>query len=579
MATFIDLFAGCGGLSSGLRSAGLIPLAEVEVDAWACETLRANFPDGKVIEADIRQIDDETISSFAGVDVIAGGPPCQGFSVAGSTQYGINDPRNELVFWFLHWVEILRPRVVLIENVPGMLSRSRDEQTLLDAIRHELEPIGYTVTAKILNAAEFGVPQSRRRAIIAAVLDGAPFPFPSATHGPSDLGDQTDLFGELQQFTTVGEALTDLPSIDAGEGSDDAQPYASEALSDYQARLRSDATGVFNHVAMKHTRRLIERFSIIKPGQSLKDVPLTHGQRTNLTGKTSDKPFKYNNYRLDPSKPSLTIPASFQSLFLHPVKNRNLTAREAARLMGFSDSFVFMGKRTTMSWEKHLSQYNQIGNAVCPPMAEALGAAAMSVLRQPSQVASPAVARSTRKHILQSVGHLPKPQTQLSVDAVKDLRERAADLGEHCAYFKKASFTIPSAALPLALCLATAKQCPVCSPDSAPYGCHSGDFLYLISKEDCESLRVNEQDHGLDYHLRTLLGIDHQVAHLVGERLAELGRVDEVQILNERTGRKVRGFEVRKAEMDYCDDHPSIMHAVRECFSSELSVQLPAMPL
>lgn len=566
MATFIDLFAGCGGLSSGLRSAGLTPIAEVEMDAWACETLRANFPEGRIIESDIRQIDDETIKTFAGVDVIAGGPPCQGFSVAGSTQFGIDDPRNELVFWFLHWVELLRPRVVLIENVPGMLSRTRDERTLLDAIKGELEPLGYGVTARILNAADYGVPQSRRRAIIAAVLGGSAFPFPKATHKSNDDRSQTDLFDALPPFTTVGEALSDLPSIDAGEGSDEHQPYASAPQSAYQARLRLGSDSVANHIAMKHTRRLLDRFAVIQPGQSLKDVPLEYGQRANLTGTTSKKPFKYNNYRLDAKKPSLTIPASFQSLFLHPEKNRNLTAREAARLMGFGDTFVFKGKRTTMSWEKHLSQYNQIGNAVCPPMAEALGLATLEALQCAASPLSASISRFPRKKSLQKASSLPEQTTGLTEGTIKKLNELAAEMGERSPTFRKASFTIPSATLPLALALATNGACPVCSRDAAPYGKHEGSFIYLISKEDTDSLRLNEQDHGLDYHLRTMLGINHQVAHLVGDRLVELGLVEEAQILNERTGRQVRGFTVRQCCRGFSSSNSFIIEAVRQCF-------------
>ena len=128
-----------------------------------------------------------------------------------------------------------------------------------------------------------------------------------------------------------------------------------------------------NHDAMKHLDRLIERFKIIKQGQSLKDVPISHGQIAYGSGEKVEKPFKYNNYRIRGDRPSLAIPASYQSLFIHPYLNRNLTAREGARLMSFPDWYEFSGPRTSMSWEEGLSQYNQIGNAVCPLVAKALG--------------------------------------------------------------------------------------------------------------------------------------------------------------------------------------------------------------
>ena len=226
----------------------------------------------------------------------------------------------------------------LAENVPNILTK-RDASGLspVDIIGKHLHALGYQVKSQVLNAADFGVPQLRRRAFIVATATGVEFEFPTATHLPC--GKHPDLFRSASPYITVNQALSDLPDLDSGEGTDDPVPYKVTPQNEYQATIRKGSSGVTNHVAMKHSDRLVERFRLIGPGQSLKDAPLSHGQLAKLSGETVLKPFKYNNYRLDGTKPSLAIPASFQSLFLHPAKDRNLTAREAARLMGFPRSF------------------------------------------------------------------------------------------------------------------------------------------------------------------------------------------------------------------------------------------------
>lgn len=551
MVTFLDLFAGCGGFSAGLKKAGLISVGEVEQDAWAAESLRHNFPNSRVLEGDIREYDDASIRSFQGVDVIVGGPPCQGFSVAGATQFGIDDPRNALPHWFLHWVKVLNPKIAIIENVPNILTKSDGKTTVLELIKKEFEHLGYSVAYRVLNAADFGTPQFRRRAFIVATARSIKFDFPEASHGAnSDLA--PSLFNQLPNFVTVGDALSDLPFIEAGEGIDDAVPYAQPPLNNYQTEMRAHSNMVTNHVAMKHTVRLIERFKVIGQGQSLKDVPLKHGQIAKITGDTVKKPFKSNNYRLDPAKPSLAIPASFQSLFLHPYLHRNLTAREAARIMGFPDSFQFMGKRTTMSWEKNLSQYNQIGNAVCPPVATALGHSILHALKNSSTLKSsvhlafPPVTRAvnlTRSKPLPDIPSLVGSAIEAELTRVG---ERL--LGISGSTFTRQGFIVPTAALPAALLFVSDRSCPVCSSDISPFGVHVGEMPFLISKDNLLSLKENGQDHGLDYHLRVAFDIRHQVGHLVGEQLADIGLVELVMTTNLRTGRSVRGMRLKKSD-------------------------------
>lgn len=544
MPQVIDLFAGCGGFTSGLRSVGFEPLLDLELDTWAADTLRANFPSSHVIEGDIRDIDEASVAALKGTPVLVGGPPCQGFSVAGPTQFGVQDPRNDLVFQFLRWVEMIQPRIAVIENVPNILTKAgNDAGSVYAAIVARFEELGYRVQATILNAADYGVPQLRRRAFIVATQADIAFAFPRPTHHAP--GREADLFGTTTAYTTVWDALSDLPQIEAGDGTDDYVEYATAPQNAYQEKMREGSNGVANHVAMKHTSRLLARFATIAPGKSLKDVAAEHGQIAKLSGERVAKPFKYNNYRLAPDKPSLAIPASFQSLFLHPYLNRNLTAREAARLMGFPDRFLFQGKRTTMSWEKNLSQYNQIGNAVCPPVASALGEAIAKALGAAPTLS---IKRGSAAQVTtKTTVRLP----ELNVPIQPVLLERLTRLGQQLLgrhesqFFKSQSFEVPIAALPAAIAFATAKTCPVCSTQLAPFACHDGEMPFLISKEGLSSLIENEQDHGLDYHLRATLGTDHQVGHLVGEMLSELGLVELTMMPNARTGRMVRGMRVK----------------------------------
>ena len=215
---------------------------------------------------------------------------------------------------------------------------------------------GYKVRVKVLKASDYGVPQSRERVIIIGIrndLDLVP-EFPQKNY---------------EKPITVDEAISDLPLIEAGQGNENMK-YPKAPSNEYQVFMRKKSVFVNNHIAMRHTQRLIERFKAIDPGKNLLDVWETHGavQRGNPTEKSTVK-FSQNNLRLIADKPAPTVAASFQSNFIHPFLNRNFTAREGARFQSFPDDFIFEGMRTKMSWEKGLSQYQQIGNAVPPLMA------------------------------------------------------------------------------------------------------------------------------------------------------------------------------------------------------------------
>ena len=364
MPNVIDLFAGCGGMSLGFELAGYdVPLA-IEMDEWASETYRKNHPKTKVLTEDVTKLTnlDDLLDPNVEVDGIVGGPPCQGFSLSGSRDP--KDPRNSLFMEFVRFVRRYEPKFFVMENVKGILSmRTRDGRKAVDAILEEFRNAGYSVDFHVVNAAEFGVPQTRVRVMFIGIRND--FPYERERISPKGF-----LFGSEQE--TVERAISDLPALNAGEG-DEEQEYPCPPKNEYQELMRKGSDVVRNHVAMRHSKRLVERFARIGFGQSVADVPAEHGQRKRGdAGRTSGKSYSQNNMRPYPDRPSPTIPASFQSNFVHPYQDRNYTAREGARLQSFPDSYVFCGKRTTMSWEKNLSQYKQIGNAVPPLLAKGI---------------------------------------------------------------------------------------------------------------------------------------------------------------------------------------------------------------
>ena len=377
----LDLFAGAGGMTLGFKNAGIQSIGAIEIDRFTAETFKHNFPEIPIYNRDIYSFTNEEISElFAGVDIVAGGPPCQGFSVAGPTQYGIIDKRNTLIMEFFRFIEVIRPKYCVLENVKGILSgKMNSTQKAISVYMDALKNISYKSRVYILQAADFGVPQFRERVVIISAQDEKDLP--TAIVG--------DFSGE-KKWIKVRDVFGDLPLVNAGEGVNDLIPYDMEPQSVYQEFMRKNSNGVTNHVAMKHTRRLIERFANIPQGGSLLDAPAEYGQRQrNGNELDANKRYKTNNQRLHPDKVSFIVTASFQSTFVHPYLNRNLTAREGARLQSFPDGFFFCGPRTVMSKslliredrldEIGLSQYNQIGNAAPPRMAYGIAKAIVRI--------------------------------------------------------------------------------------------------------------------------------------------------------------------------------------------------------
>lgn len=387
----IDLFAGAGGFGLGFEMAGFSVPLSVEIDAWACDTLRYNRPDMRVTQHDIRNINTSySVKEVCCVepDIIIGGPPCQGFSIAGPAQKDPKDPRNSLFINFAQWISFLEPKAFVMENVKGLLSRRNAEgEKVVDIIKKSFEELGYFVEVWLLNSAEYGVPQIRERIFIVGNKIAKNLGIPLKTHTLNLVnmdGSQLSVFESmgLSPALSLWDAISDLPQLNAHEGKEE-QSYLSVPQNAYQNWTRNSSRVLYNHVAMEHSPRLVERFKNIKWGQSSSDVPVKYGaRRRSGNGELSMKSYDQNNRRLYPYKPSHTIAASFYANFIHPFQHRNLTAREGARIQSFPDNYRFLGKKTVVSHkllhreerfnEKFLCQYNQVGNAVPPILAKAI---------------------------------------------------------------------------------------------------------------------------------------------------------------------------------------------------------------
>ena len=326
--TVIDLFCGIGGLSKGFEMAGFDII--LGIDNWpvALETFQKNHKNTKTVNADITLIKDKFFEVYKNkVDVVIAGPPCQGFSMAGKRD--INDPRNSLFEEVIRVVKILNPKIVLIENVVGLLSMKIPEgQLVRDLIINRLRDEGYDTECRILNASDYGVPQNRRRVIfIGSKIGRIGFPEPA---------DHT---------VTVGDALGNIPN--AGSNN-----YLN-ASNDFQKAMSNGTKVIYNHEISNHGAAIIKRMSFVPPGGNWRDIPKRY---YNVGGEHS------NNYRrLDSKKPAITIKHATKSMIIHPWYNRCLTVREAARLQSFPDNFVLYGTK--------FEQHQQLANAVPPLLA------------------------------------------------------------------------------------------------------------------------------------------------------------------------------------------------------------------
>lgn len=383
----IDLFAGAGGLSCGLEQAGFHPVLANELDSVASETYRLNHPDIVVINDDIRNVDTAHLFQFVKqcgkIDLIVGGPPCQGFSVNAPVR-SPDDPRNHLFKDFLRVVAAFRPKAALIENVPGMLSLNRGN--VLREIYRDLQDMGYSVSHRILFAGHYGVPQTRFRTVILAVHD---YPWEILFPEPEYYATSAVNFRQgrelcysltptdartLKPKVTVGQAIGDLPPLSGGETHVDYD-YTANPSCDYQRAMRLGSTRITSHWCPKLSRVNRERLRYIPVGGSWRDIPFEMLPAGMKRARRSDHTKRYG--RLDPDELCSTIMTKCDphwGSFFHPSQPRTLSVREAARIQSFPDRYRFAGNMT--------EQYKQVGNAVPPLMARALGIRLQEMLRR-----------------------------------------------------------------------------------------------------------------------------------------------------------------------------------------------------
>jgi DNA (cytosine-5)-methyltransferase 1 len=347
--TAIDLFCGAGGLSEGFRQAGFHVLAGQDYDDQAGATFAATHKEAKFIGGPIQDVTPQQLLKAAGVkrgeiDVIVGGPPCQGYSVY-NHQRGVDDPRAGLFREYLRIVEGIKPRWLVMENVTGITSIAGGN--IVREIFEGMGSLGYRVDMKVLKAEEYGVPQERRRVFFIATRTDAPILFPEATHGPGRL-----------PFVSVWDAISDLPTLQNGDSAGN-RAYGSKAQNGYQALLRGDCRELTNHSAPKLSRINEERMRHIPSGGSWRDIPRELLPPGMLKAKRSDHTKRYGRPRkTDQACTILTKCDVHWGAYIHPVQDRAFTVREAARLQSFPDFFEFQGSRT--------EQYVQVGNAVPP---------------------------------------------------------------------------------------------------------------------------------------------------------------------------------------------------------------------
>lgn len=384
-----DVFAGAGGFSLGFQMAGCDIIGAIERDKWAAETYSFNHPTAKMMLGDIESFSDaDIVATIDGVpDIIIGGPPCQGFSICRKNAGDPKDPRNSLFTEFIRMARIYSPKVMVMENVPNIVrAKTKTGERVVDIIEKEFTDLGYHVYYSILAASDYGVPQMRHRFVLVASKQELSRPFPQKTH----YAEEDEALPGLKKCPTLWDAISDLPEIEACQGAEE-MPYTIEPQNDYQRYCRGDNTVLHNHLAMKHTKRLVERFSLMTWGQSISDITddRLKQRKRNGNGAVSDSPYDQNNRRMHPNKICHTITATFYGNFVHPYRNRNFTAREGARIQSFPDGYVFLGKPTVPSkkllmregrlGDIYLCQYSQIGNAVPPLMSKAI---AMNILEQ-----------------------------------------------------------------------------------------------------------------------------------------------------------------------------------------------------
>lgn len=337
----LDLFSGCGGISDGFRQNKFRIVGGIDFDKDSVKTFRENFPKSDAICADISKITNNNISErFANrnINIVVGGPPCQGFSNANRWQNEKNDPRNKLFFDFLRFVKIISPQIVLLENVRGILTKDNGYAKV--RIINHINKLGYKIYPTILNASDFGVPQNRYRAFFVGIKKNIlKNEFCINEPNKSDKVTVKDAIGELYKFKHLEKV--------------DQYNLTNKPNTNYRKYLRNSNNLISNHQIVYPAKSTQEKIKHVKQGGNWRDIP----KKMFINNRDNRHSSAYK--RLCEKDVSVTIDTgNSHSNYFHPLFNRLPTVRESARIQSFKDRFIFHGSRT--------SQYRQVGNAVPP---------------------------------------------------------------------------------------------------------------------------------------------------------------------------------------------------------------------
>ncbi|MBD3255372.1 MAG: DNA (cytosine-5-)-methyltransferase [Candidatus Lokiarchaeota archaeon] len=360
----IDLFSGAGGLSYGFERAGFKIGLAVEKEKSFSESFMYNHPNCLCLNEDITKLECEHVAKNyiknKKIDGIIGGPPCQGFSTVGNRK--IDDPRNTLIYFFMQWVDYFKPNFYLMENVSGILSMAGGK--VKKKIQEIYNEMGYSCIIKKLNAANYGVPQLRQRVFFIGSRDDSIKTFKIPKTNRKDIAQRT-LFErhDLPRYLTVRDAISDIlemPPFTQDFENDLAKDYSLEPKTKYQEKMRKNSKALYEHFAPDHSRLVIERISHIKQGENHSSLPKKYQL-------SSGYPNIYGRLHLD--NPADTITGncgcvSAPGRFIHPIQDRAISVREAARLQSFPDIYRFFGNLS--------ERYKQVGNAVPPLLSFAI---------------------------------------------------------------------------------------------------------------------------------------------------------------------------------------------------------------
>ena len=354
--TVVDLFCGAGGLSHGFQQSGYQVLLGSDINGIFGDTFTKSHDGAEFIEGPVSRLIGGAVTRKTGLaagelDVLVGGPPCQGYSV-NNHQRGMHDPRAELFLDYLKVVQELSPRWLVMENVTGLLSIEKGG--LLRRIKADIRSLGYVdVEAYVLKAEEYGVPQERRRVVFIANRLGIPVGQPPTTHGTPNM-----------PFNTVWDAIGDLPPI-WRPSIENRVDYVSPPQNKYQERLRGNLEQVGGHVCPRLSKLNLDRLKHIPEGGSWRDIPFELLPEGMKKAKRSDHTKRYGRPRKDGLSCTILTKCDIHwGAYIHPVQNRPFSVREAARLQSFPDNFEFSGSMT--------EQFIQIGNAVPPLLASSI---------------------------------------------------------------------------------------------------------------------------------------------------------------------------------------------------------------